>query len=191
MTTEKRHPLSTAGRETLLDVALSSIRHGLEHETPLKVIAGDYDYELRELRASFVTLNRRDMLRGCIGHLEASLPLVEDVAENAFSAAFRDPRFPPLAAHELEGLQIHLSVLTPAEPLPCESEADLLRQMRPFTDGLIISDGLRRGTFLPSVWEQLPKPADFLRHLKRKAGFPDDYWSQTLQVFRYETESFP
>ncbi|MCU7811948.1 MAG: AMMECR1 domain-containing protein, partial [Candidatus Thiodiazotropha sp. (ex Notomyrtea botanica)] len=47
-----------------------------------------------------------------------------------------------------------------------------------------------RGTFLPSVWEQLPEPKSFLQHLKRKAGLPEDYWSEQLQVFRYETESF-
>jgi AmmeMemoRadiSam system protein A len=130
------------------------------------------------------------MLRGCIGHLEATLPLVEDVAENAFSAAFRDPRFPALRDTEYAALELHISVLTPAEPLDCNSESDLLRQMRPYQDGLILAEGLRRGTFLPSVWEQLPEPREFLRHLKRKAGLPDDYWSPSLQIYRYETESF-
>jgi uncharacterized protein len=191
MTTETLQPLSPTGRETLLDVALQSIKHGLKTESPLKVSAGDYEYELRELRSTFVTLNRQGDLRGCIGHLEATLPLVEDVAENAFSAAFRDPRFPPLNAQELEGLEIHISVLTPPEVLACDSETDLLAKLRPNTDGLIIADGLRRGTFLPSVWEQLPEPAEFLLHLKRKAGMPDDYWSESLHVYRYETESFP
>lgn len=175
----------------MLDVALQSIRHGLDKASPLKVSAGDYDYELRELRSTFVTLNRQGDLRGCIGHLEATLPLVEDVAENAFSAAFKDPRFPPLSAYELDDLEIHISVLTPPEVLACESEADLLARLRPNTDGLILADGLRRGTFLPSVWEQLPEPAEFLRHLKRKAGMPDDYWSDNMKVYRYETESFP
>ena len=191
MTLETRQPISAAGRATLLDLALQSVRHGLEQASPLKVSAGDYDYELRELRASFVTLDRHGDLRGCIGHLEASQPLVEDVVENAYSAAFKDPRFPPLAEHELESLEIHISVLTPPEPLACVSEADLLARMRPFTDGLILADGFRRGTFLPSVWEQLPEPAEFLRHLKRKAGLPDDFWSDNLKIYRYETESFP
>lgn len=191
MNIEQRHPLSVAGKETLLDLARRSIRHGLDRGKPLAVDAADFNAELQSVRACFVTLERRDMLRGCIGHLEASLPLVEDVAENAFSAALRDPRFSPLTREELQDLEIHISVLTPAESLPCDSEADLLRQIRPYVDGLILSDGPRRGTFLPSVWEQLPEPADFLLHLKRKAGLPDDYWSETLQVLRYETESFP
>ncbi len=182
--------LSPQERETLLDIARRSIRHGLDRGTPLPVNCEDFEPPLQAVRASFVTLNRQGMLRGCIGHLEATLPLVEDVAENAFSAAFRDPRFPPLGDDEYARLELHISVLTPAEPLNCESESDLLKQMRPFRDGLILAEGIRRGTFLPSVWEQLPEPRDFLRHLKRKAGLPDDYWSPTLEVYRYETESF-
>jgi len=116
--------------------------------------------------------------------------LVEDVAENAWSAAFRDPRFPPLTAAELPGLGIHISVLTPPQPMHFTSEADLLRQIRPGVDGLILQDGWARGTFLPSVWESLPRVADFWTQLKHKAGLPAHHWSADLRVFRYETESF-
>jgi uncharacterized protein len=190
MQTTNPSRLNPQARETLLAIARRSMLHGLDTGSPLSVDVGAFETALREHRASFVTLNRQGMLRGCIGHLEATLPLVKDVSENAFAAAFRDPRFPPLTAPELEGLELHISVLTPAEPLPCESEAELLRKLRPFQDGLILAEGDRRGTFLPSVWEQLPEPEEFLRHLKRKAGLPDDYWSSTLAFFRYETESF-
>lgn len=182
--------LTPEQRQTLLDIARRSIRHGLDQGSALRIQATDYEPPLRATRASFVTLDHHGQLRGCIGHLEASLPLVEDVAENAFAAAFRDPRFPPLTADEYPGLELHISVLTPATALTCESEADLLRQMRPFVDGLILAEGARRGTFLPSVWEQLPEPRDFLRNLKQKAGLPADYWSPSLQIYRYETESF-
>ncbi len=190
MNTSHTAALSAAQRETLLELARRSIRHGLNQGTPLKVNPDDYEPALSAIRACFVTLEHNGMLRGCIGHLEATQTLVEDVAENAYSAGFRDPRFPPLSEPEFADLELHISVLTPAELLPCASQEDLLRQMRPFRDGLILAEGLRRGTFLPSVWEQLPDPRDFLRHLKRKAGLPDDYWSESLKVYRYETESF-
>jgi hypothetical protein len=88
-------------------------------------------------------------------------------------------------------LHIHISVLSPPQPLAFESEQDLLAQLRPGVDGLILEERYARGTFLPSVWEQLPEPLDFLRHLKRKAGLPVDYWSTQLRVSRYTTESFP
>lgn len=190
MNTSTPAPLSPEDRQLLLDIARRSIRHGLDQGRPLAVQAEDFEAPLRALRASFVTLNLNGMLRGCIGHLEATQPLVEDVADNAFSAAFRDPRFPPLSEQEFDSLELHLSILTPAEPLPCDSESDLLQKLRPYRDGLILSEGVHRGTFLPSVWEQLPQPEEFLRHLKRKAGLADDHWSQELEVFRYETESF-
>ncbi len=190
MNTSTSATLTPQDRETLLDIARRSIRHGLDQGTPLPLRADDFDAPLRAMRASFVTLNLNGELRGCIGHLEATQPLVEDVSDNAFSAAFRDPRFHPLSEQEFAGLELHISVLTPAEPLPCESESELLQKMRPQRDGLILAEGVHRGTFLPSVWEQLPEPKDFLRHLKRKAGLPDGYWSPDLRVYRYETESF-
>ena len=182
--------LSEPLRQVLLGVALRSIRHGLERGRPLTVDTGDYDPALREGRACFVTLDRGGNLRGCIGHLEPIQPLVRDVAENAYAAAFRDPRFPSLRAEELSGLDIHISILGLPEPLSFQSEVDLIAQIRPGIDGLILEEGRNRGTFLPSVWESLPQPLDFWRHLKRKAGLPMNHWSGSLRVQRYTTESF-
>jgi AmmeMemoRadiSam system protein A len=172
----------------LLHLAKDSILHTLRTGTPLKVNLTGLAPDLTEKRATFVTLQKQGQLRGCIGMLAAVRPLAEDIARNAHAAAFEDPRFPPVSAHEVDELEIHLSLLTPAEPMRFESEQDLLRQIRPGVDGLILSEGTRRGTFLPSVWEQLPEPLEFLRHLKRKAGLPMDYWSDTVQVDRYRTE---
>lgn len=187
---DKPSYLSPDERLVLLQVAGDSIRHGLDHRSPLPVSPEDFPEALRAIRASFVTLHLHGALRGCIGHLEASLPLVRDVADNAFAAAFRDPRFPPLRRDELPGLDLHISILTPAEPMEFSSEADLLRQLRPGVDGLILAEGAARGTFLPSVWESLPDPRAFLQHLKQKAGLSPDHWSDRIRCYRYETESF-
>ena len=175
-------------RAFLLDLARRSIRHGLAQGTPLPVETSRLEPALTRRQASFVTLELDGLLRGCIGSLEAHRPLAEDIATNAFAAAFRDPRFPPVTKGEVDALELHLSLLTPPESMQVTSEADLLRQLRPGVDGLILAEGVFRGTFLPSVWESLPEPADFLRQLKLKAGLPRDYWSDTLQVYRYRTE---
>ena len=151
----------------------------------------DHISVLRVPRATFVTLHVDAQLHGCIGTLEARRPLVEDVAHNARAAAFEDPRFPALTAPEFERLQIHISVLGVPEPIQFDSEEGLLRQLRPHVDGLILEAGPHRGTFLPAVWDELPAPQDFLRHLKRKAGLPADYWSRDLRVRRYTVESIP
>ncbi len=180
--------LNKENQQRLLELAKSSIQHGLQTGRPLKINLGAYPEELTERRATFVTLEINHQLRGCIGMLEAARPLAEDIAENAFSAAFKDPRFPPLEAHELDKLDIHLSILTPSEPVSFSSEQDLIAQLQPGIDGLILEEGRRRGTFLPSVWESLPEPEQFLRHLKQKAGLAPDYWSTNIRVYRYRAE---
>jgi AmmeMemoRadiSam system protein A len=127
-------------------------------------------------------------LRGCIGTLQAFRPLVEDVAHNAYAAAFHDPRFPRLSAKEYAQLHYHISILSTPEPVKFKDEQDLLAQLRPGIDGLVLEEGLYRGTFLPQVWESLPEPKTFLRHLKQKAGLHPDYWSTTIKVQRYTVE---
>lgn len=140
---------------------------------------------LHEPAATFVTLTQRGQLRGCIGSLEAWRPLGQDVRENALAAAFRDPRFAPLAAGELPLTRVEVSLLTPAVALPFADQADALAQLRPGEDGIVFSCGRRRATFLPQVWEQLPDPAAFMAHLKQKAGLPADYWSPDVRLERY------
>lgn len=181
--------LNKEHRQLLLALAKASIQHGLQTGKPLKIDLADYPVELREPRATFVTLHINHELRGCIGMLEAIRPLAEDVAENAFSAAFNDSRFPPLSPEEFKGLEIHLSILTPPEPIVFTCEQDLINQLQPGIEGLILQEGHRRGTFLPSVWESLPKPEQFLRHLKQKAGLFPDYWSDNIRIYRYRTET--
>jgi AmmeMemoRadiSam system protein A len=174
----------------LLAVAAASLRHGLRHGRALPVVLEDYPAVLRAPRATFVTLELDGQLRGCIGTLEAVRPWVADVAENAYAAGFRDPRFTPLRADEYPRLHLAVSVLSPPEPMSFGSERDLLAQIRAGVDGLILSDGRRRGTFLPSVWEQLADPALFLAHLKLKAGLSPSHWSETVRVERYTTDYF-
>jgi uncharacterized protein len=140
--------------------------------------------------ACFVTLLSNGSLRGCIGSLTAYRPLNEDVIGNAQAAAFRDPRFAPLQADELDSLDIELSILSLPEPIHFDNEDNLLQQLRPNIDGLVLIEKGHRGTFLPSVWRQLPSREQFLRHLKQKAGLPPTYWSESIQIQRYTTESF-
>lgn len=140
---------------------------------------------LREPGATFVTLKQGDQLRGCIGSLEAHRPLLADVKANAVAAAFRDPRFPPLAAGELDATRIEVSLLSKQEPITFESEADALAQLRPGADGIVFEYGWHRSTFLPQVWEDLPDPAEFMMHLKHKAGLPPDFWDAGVKLARY------
>jgi AmmeMemoRadiSam system protein B/AmmeMemoRadiSam system protein A len=187
--------LSDEQKSGLKKLALASIKHGLETGRPISVdefmdeddngtILPDYN------GAAFVTLKKDGELRGCIGSLSANRPLHEDIAENAFAAAFRDHRFGAVTESELDDIEISISVLTPPELMSFSSEQDLIAQLRPGVDGLVISEGGKRGTFLPSVWENFPQADSFLAHLKLKAGLPADYWSGTIKIERYETISW-
>jgi AmmeMemoRadiSam system protein A len=182
--------LPATQRSILLDLARASIRHGLAHGKELPVNEAEYEPALRESRATFVTLRLRGRLQGCIGMLHATRPLVRDVAHNAYAAAFDDPRGEELNEANIAALDIHISMLTAPEALSVASEEELLRVIRPGIDGLILEDGYHRGTLLPSVWESLPEPRAFIRHVKVKAGLREDYWSAEMKASRYQTESF-
>jgi len=178
-----------AAGSTLVDLAWASIRHGLETGAPAGAPPDTSEGRpgvLGRPGAVFVTLNRHGNLRGCIGSVIAWRPLAEDVVDNAFKSAFKDPRFPPLRPEEMDGLTLSLSVLTPPIPMVFQDQEHMLAQLRPRVDGLIIEDGGRRALFLPSVWEQLPDKHQFLAHLKAKAGMAADHWSPGFKASRFQ-----
>jgi len=140
----------------------------------------------------FVTLTKHDSLRGCIGFIEGVEPLYKAVIENVRNAGLYDPRFDPVSAEELRDICIEISVLTPPTLIIFENDQDLLQQLVPGEDGLVLQKGYRKSTFLPQVWEQLPDKTAFLGHLAVKAGLPPDGWkSATIKryaVFHFNEE---
>lgn len=166
---------------TLLPIARAAIGQSLGHG---RAVDEDAPW-LQELGASFVTLTQQGQLRGCIGSLQAHRPLLLDVKTNALAAAFQDPRFSPLAVHELEHTDVEVSLLSPMQPLAFTSEADALAQLRPGVDGVVFEYDRYRSTFLPQVWEQLPHTHEFVAHLKRKAGLPPNFWAKEVRLHRY------
>lgn len=146
--------------------------------------------ELSAPGATFVTLTQNGQLRGCIGSLEPYRALADDVAENAVAAAFRDPRFAPLERDELAHTRVEVSLLTTAQTIDFVDEDDAIAQLRPGVDGVILSYGSRRATFLPQVWETLPEAHRFIAQLKLKAGLPADFWAREVSLARYEVKKW-
>lgn len=165
----------------LLPIARSSISYALGqvHE------AAEDAAWLQENGACFITLTQEGQLRGCIGTLEARRSLLEDVKANAKAAAFHDPRFSPLASAELNYTEIEVSLLSPMQALNFTNEQEALAQLQPGMDGVVFEFGRYRSTFLPQVWEQLPATADFMAHLKHKAGLKPDFWADEVRLYRY------
>ena len=173
---------------SLIDLVRRSIVFGLDTGQPPNVATdGSLAPLLAAPGAAFVTLRRHGALRGCIGSAVATRPLIVDVVQHTFNSAFRDWRFPRLDWLELAGLSLSVSVLTPPSPMRFDGEADLLAQLRPGVDGLIIEDLGRRSLFLPSVWEELPDRRQFLMALKLKAGLRAEHFSPGFRAQRFRS----
>ena len=183
--------LSHLDKEILLELARSSIQAQLNGDPLPDITISDYSDRLQEFGACFVTLTKKDMLRGCVGSIEATQPLVLDVRDRAVSAAFQDYRFPNLTAQELEEVSIEISCLSKPEQLTYSSIDELTLLLRPGIDGVILRDQTRRATFLSQVWDQLPKPEIFLGRLCLKMGLDDMAWrSGLMKVEIYQVDKF-
>jgi len=175
----------------LLGVARKTIKNRLFKSEEPQIDQEDMPEIFQKRLGTFVTINIEGNLRGCIGHIIPRETLIEGIKVNAINAAFRDPRFPPLSKEELDRIDIEISVLTPPKDLSYTDAEDLLKKLRPGTDGVIIKKGFYEATFLPQVWEQLPKKQEFLSHLCLKAGLSADSWmTEKLQVSTYQVQAF-
>lgn len=179
--------LPASEEAVLLGIARESIQYGLQHHKPGVVMLNKLPAIFHYHCATFVTINKQHALRGCIGSLEPRYSVAEDVMRNAYAAAFKDPRFKPLTAEELKQINLEISLLGPLEAMQFTDEDNLIAQLRPGIDGILLTDARYRGVFLPLVWEKLPQPALFWRALKQKAGMAEDYWSDSVQAWRFIT----
>lgn len=173
----------------MIDICRKSIEAGLNNKRiDLVDEVEDIPAVLDELGACFVTLEIKGMLRGCIGSIIAHQSLLDDLIKNAHNAAFSDTRFTPLTKEEFKEIDISVSLLSPPTKMDFEDEQDLLNQIKPFTDGIIIKDGVHQAVYLPSVWEQLPDKVTFLNSLKEKAGLGPSYFSKSFEAYRFTAE---
>ena len=182
--------LSADEKSLLLDIARRSIVNGLDSGAALQLDTARLDTNLRTDSAVFVTLTVDGNLRGCIGSLQPSAPMAQAVANSAFNAAFRDPRFAPVRDDEIENLTIEVSVLSSMEAITVDTRQALLDNLQPGVDGLLIEDKGHRATFLPQVWAKISTAEEFVGQLMLKAGLAAGYWSSTIRCHRYHSNSF-
>ncbi len=170
---------------------------------------------LEEPGATFVTLILNGRMRGCIGSLEASRPLIEDVCSNAVAAAFQDPRYSSLTKEEFANVILEVALLSKPERIHFNSEEDALAQLTPGQDGVIFEyapansktrelattasaggsapaseDRPHRATFLPHAWADFPHARDLLPYLKSQAGLPGNFWSVDVKLARFTVQKW-
>ncbi|HZK19544.1 MAG TPA: AmmeMemoRadiSam system protein A [Treponemataceae bacterium] len=173
----------------LLSIAKAAILQFFDTLPPFdrEGILQEYPH-VAEKKASFVTLNSNGNLRGCIGSVIARNALIDDIYHNAQSAAFNDPRFPPLQKTELTTIDIEVSVLSQPKKCSYTDFKDLAQKIKPHVHGLILRHGLNQGTFLPQVWDKVSTPKEFLEHLSYKAGASPSIYSQNPEIYTYEVK---
>ena len=178
-------------RKFLIELARKTINKKKKNNLLTTLEINNLAPVLKEKRGCFVTLTKNNNLRGCIGYILPISPLYQAVIDNAYNAAYSDPRFSPVTEDEIKDLHIEISVLTVPKKLVYEDDDDLLKKLTPLKDGVIIKKGFYNSTFLPQVWEQLPEKENFLNHLCLKAGLkPNEWISGSVEVETYRAEVF-
>ncbi len=183
--------LTEREKQTLLRLAREALEAGVRGEALPALDDAELTPTLRANGATFITLTMKGQLRGCIGALQPYQSLAEDVRDHAVAAALQDYRFPTVKPDELPKIEIEISRLTSPQPLDYVNSHDLLAKLNPGVDGVILTDGIRRATFLPQVWANIPDKAQFLSQLCYKMGAASDLWRQKhLEVAIYHVEEF-
>jgi len=184
--------LSSKDKKYLLQLAQRTLEKYFREGKKVQLEAEDLPSSLKEKKGVFVTLEENGQLRGCIGNLYPDKPIYEAVIDNTLASALFDPRFPSVTASELPAIKIEISVLSPLKRLTSlSSPQQLLDYLEKNKPGLLIKKDNRQATFLPQVWEELPKAESFLQHLCRKAGMDSQEWKKMgLEIYEYKVEKF-
>ena len=182
--------LSPEELDALFALAGLGVRAGLAGHPAPSVDAATLAPALREPAGVFVTLEVAGDLNGCIGSIVPEAPLGAAVPRLARAAAFDDPRLPALTVADYPSLEMKLSLISPLELVPADTEAQLVAQLRPGVDGVLIRSGAANATFLPAVWQKVSDPLTFIRHLEVKAGLRPGQWPRGMQAWRYTTTEY-
>lgn len=142
--------------------------------------------DFTQKRATFITLNKEQRLRGCMGSLVAHRPLFEDVIENAKNAAFEDPRFQKLTREEYQAIELEISILSEPKELIYHDKKDLKTKIRPNVDGVVLELQGHRATFLPQVWESLSSFELFFANLCQKASLQEACLENHPKISTYQ-----
>ncbi|HEY53718.1 MAG TPA: AmmeMemoRadiSam system protein A [Caldilineae bacterium] len=177
--------------ELLLQIARTALTKSIAGDQQWRPDLKSLPDRLRAHGACFVTLYTDGALHGCIGSVDPVLPLAHDVAKNAISAGQNDPRFPPLTAPELDRTAIEISILSPMQRVLFHDIEDLIAQIRPGEDGVLVERGWNRGLLLPQVWDKIADPYEFLGHVAMKAyASIDIYDDPDAEVYTFQVYHF-
>ena len=175
-----KSPYTEGEKKKLLALARNTVTeyvtNGKSSEPEVK------NQKFRTEGAVFVTIKENGSLRGCIGHIQAIMPLYQSIMRNAVAACSSDPRFPPMKKEDLKDMEIEISILSPLKLLKN------IKDIQVGKHGLYIVKNNQTGLLLPQVAQEFGWNRDeFLEHICMKAGLPKDAWKDAeLYIFTAE-----
>jgi len=183
--------LTKKSKNFLLKLSRTALEHLFKFGKELDPNTIDIPEKFKEKKATFVTLTKNSILRGCIGKLKPTCELYKDIIENTYSASFSDPRFPQLQKEELKDIKIEISILDTPQKFEYKTHKELTDKLSKEKCGVIIQSGFHSATFLPQVWEELKTPEEFLSHLCLKAGLENNAWKdKNIEIYLYNVLKF-
>ena len=193
---EKVGPMTRSDRQLIFDLIARTIQDGLDGKERFYPELSAYPPKWRAMKTVYTTLNIGNKLRGCRGNLNNPKPLLHAIVDSAYDAAFNDTRFEKLAQEEFDhpDFNYYISVFGEEKPMTFVNETTIIRQLKPFQQGAILTyqpengEG-KRGLFLPSVWKKNPTPEQFWEKLKKKAGLKKDFFLPQFEVRVFPAET--
>ncbi|MBE6467525.1 MAG: AmmeMemoRadiSam system protein B [Alphaproteobacteria bacterium] len=181
------HNFTRHNKDAILKIVKTALYEAVMNNNTYSPKREDFDNVMFNKGATFVTLEKNNKLRGCIGSILPVNAVADDLAKNTILAALNDSRFKPVSKKELPKITYKISFLTSFVPIKFSSYDDLLTKIEPYIDGILIKDGKRQGIYLPSVWELISDKHEFMNQLKIKAGLSPSYWSDKIEVYKFRT----
>ena len=177
--------------EIFIELAKASIMLALGMDSSFDLAKARESYPvLNQNGAVFITINKDNKLRGCIGSLEAYRPLYKDIIANAKSSAFSDPRFSKLTLDEFKDIKIEVSLLSTPKVVEYKDILDLKSKITPKKDGVVLTFGKHRATYLPSVWDSFNSFDDFFGSLCQKASLKSNCLNQHPTIKLYQATKY-
>jgi uncharacterized protein (TIGR00296 family) len=179
--------LSDQDGETIVKTARAAVTEYLKTGKKIN-LHEDFKSKFSYNSGVFVTLNKKENLRGCIGFPTPAKKLYQSLVDAAIASATEDPRFPQVQYEELNEISFEVTILTPPEEVKVTNPLEYTSKIKVGRDGLIVKWEFGSGLLLPQVpveygWNE----EEFLNHTCEKAGAPFDCWkSKSTTILQFE-----
>ncbi len=186
--------LNNEDKSSILKVAKKTIAYAMRYDKIMPIEIESFSDILRTPWGLFVTIETekntniyKSRSLGSKGSVKSTYPLIKGVVEYSYGAGFKDERFYPLNIERVENFTLNISICSIPLAINCSSDMDIIRQLVPYKDGILLEVNDVKSSFSPNVWKLLPRAKDFWLNLRKKANLRTGVWSDSFKISRYYT----